>query len=96
MGSIVSITTHKEKWNLTGKEAKIKTTGEEIIEVVIGEADYDYDGWCDITIWIRKTVYDKVMSGAYSIDKDSHWRRQLYILDENGKNIEPFKENFIY
>lgn len=94
MGSLVSVFQNKQRWMTTGRVVKLRDTGEECVEVVYGSADNDYEGSADLTIYMRKSVYDKVMSGEYSIKQTR--TDSLVVLDKKGIPVRPIVEEYVY
>lgn len=66
------IETNPNKWKSC--EAKIyysksNLTHEPIYKMTVGEIDSDFSGIHDFNIYIRKPIYDKLISGEYVVDK---------------------------
>ena len=60
-----------------------------------GTLDDDPDGLVDLEMSMRKSVYDKLISGTYKISPDSRWRHKLIITDKDG-NIIPSLAGTVY
>jgi hypothetical protein len=56
----------------------------------------DFPGVQDMEIYMRKSVYNKLLSGEYIVAKESDFKRSLIIKDKNGNIVEPVKEDFCY
>ena len=97
MGSIINIWSNPKKWYIetTPEPIFTKKTHEELIKAHIGVGDYDYHGSDDIVVYVRKSIYDKLLSGEYTVK-----RNQIKLVIENKDKtvVEPFYENgqFIY
>ena len=97
VGSIYSICSDWKRWINTSKHSVLKDTKEPVTLFIIGSANYDYEGDKDIEIYIRDSVYEKLCSGEYLIDKTAMLSRKLVIKDKGtGKIIEPICEGFCY
>ena len=57
--------------------------------------DYDYLGPDDIIVYIRKSIYEKLVSGEYLVKKN---QIKLVIEDRNGHIVEPLYKDgqFLY
>lgn len=97
MGSIINIWTNPQNWHIETPPNSFftKTTKEELVKAHIGVGDYDYHGADDIVVYVRKTIFNKLLSGEYIVKKN---QIKLVIEDKNGNRIEPFYEDgqFIY
>lgn len=96
MGSIYCIYSDYRKWFKTNKHNTLKGTKEPITLFIIGCADFDYEGNSDITMYIRDSIYEKLCTGEYHVDKISNPSRKLIIRDKNNEFITPVKEDFCY
>lgn len=92
MGSIININTNPKNWAIIDdtKPLILKDTGEELYRVCIGVGDYDYSGQDDITLFIRKKIYDKLIGGEYRVRRN---QIRLVVEDKNGNIVEPYFEN---
>lgn len=97
MGSIYHIQTNPKAWSAynSGKKLKEEYGGHELMKICYGVFD-DFPGIQDLEMYMRKPVYDKLMSGEYRVSKESHCKRSLIITDKSGNIIEPIKEDFCY
>ena len=97
MGSIINIKTNPKNWYIitTSNPIFAKATGEELVKAWIGVGDYDYLGKDDIIVYVRKSIYEKLISGEYLVKKN---QIKLIIEDRNGRIIEPLHEDgqFLY
>lgn len=95
MGSIVRIYRDPKQIKMVhGQKATLKTTGEEVVQVMYGYADYDYEGECDLTIYMRRWIYEGIKTLKYRIKiiNDYHFT----VVDENGNLIPPYNDGMIY
>lgn len=97
MGSICHINMNPTTWTAfdNGKRLKPEFGGEPLMTVRYGTLDDDPDGLVDLEMSMRKSVYDKLISGAYKISPDSRWRHKLIITDKDG-NIIPSLAGTVY
>lgn len=91
MGSIIQIYHNPNRWKVIQEGLRLKENGEEILKVEIGMFDDDIQGLSDIQQYIRKSVYDKLISGEYTIKSGKIVR--LEILDNSGKIVIPYLED---
>lgn len=91
MGSIIQIYHNPNRWKVIQEGLRLKENGEELLKVEIGEFDDDIQGLSDIQQYIRKSVYDKLISGEYTIKSGKIVR--LEILDNSGKIVIPYLED---
>ena len=97
MGSICSINRCPKTWPayLSGKKLKDEYGGEDLMTIQYGFFDDDLRAF-DMEMYMRKSVYEKLMSGEYSVRKDSSIMRRLIIIDKDGQEIKPMAEDFCY
>lgn len=97
MGSICSINTNPATWPAydSGRKLKPEFGGESLMTVRYGTFDDDPGGLTDMEIYMRTSVYDKLMDGTYKVSPDSCWRRKLIITDKGG-NIIPSLGGTVY
>ncbi len=97
MGSIINIWTDPKKWYIetTPNPLFTKTTSEELLKAHVGVGDYDYHGADDVVIYVRKSIYEKLISGEYIVKRN---QIKLVIENKNGNLIKPFYEDgqFVY
>ena len=91
MGSIWYISTNPMRWTAyeTGTRLKEEYGGEELIKICYGSFDDDPGGSVDLEMLMRRSVYEKVMSGEYSVSPESKKRRKLILIDHSGKEVPP-------
>lgn len=95
MGSIVYIIREPKNLIVVQDGYQSKVTGENLLKIIYGNYD-DYDGCCDLTIYIRESVLNKLYSGEYHIGEFSKTGRNFIIFDKEGNMIQPIKEDFCY
>lgn len=88
IGSITYINRNPKQWRAydSGKKLKPEFGGEKLMVIYYGTFDDDPDGTCEMTMYMRESVYNNLMTGTYSVSPNSMHR--LIILDEN-KHIVP-------
>ena len=96
MGSIYHINKNPEKWNAhyPGISLKPEHGGEPLLKIIYGTCDDDPGGIEELTMLMRKSVYEKIMNGEYSISTQSN--RTLVVIDRNGNMIPPLNSDTIY
>lgn len=91
MGSITHIERNPQKWKILRDDLRIKDTGEELLQVEIGDVDDYPDGCIKLIQFIRKFVYDKLISREYSIKRGPIQR--LEIVDAAGNMVKPYLDD---
>lgn len=91
MGSIIHIDHNPKRWRVIRDDLKLKETGESLLQVEIGDLDDYPDGCTELVQYIRKSVYDKLISGEYTVKSGRITR--LEILNKEGNEIKPYFED---
>lgn len=91
MGSICHIYMNPAHWNayLTSKRLKAAFGGESLYNVRYGVIDDDPDGTTDLEMLMRESVYQKVLSGEYTVSPMSRHRHTLLLEDKAGIQVPP-------
>lgn len=91
MGSICYINSNPATWSVVESKKKLKAEygGEPLLEVSYGIFDDYPEGPQELTMYMRKSVYDMLISGRYTVAEDSKWRHKLILLDCNGRVVPP-------
>lgn len=91
MGSICYIDTNPNRWKVreTNKKLKEEYGGEELLEVCYGSLDDDPGGAFDMEMYMRKSIYEKLIAGKYKVSPESKWKRKLIVLDVAGNEVPP-------
>ena len=92
---IFSVETDIPKW----KELKCKKTfyvetdnmPDKILKFRVGEVECSFEGNFDIEIHIRKSVYEKLLSGEYEVGLADNG--DVIVKDKNGKIVPPYSRN---
>lgn len=94
MGTICSINTRPNTWPAFTTEAKLKPEfGTDPLYVIhYGSLDDDPVGVSDLTMLMRKSIYDKLLSGEYVVSPDSNRVNRLIVLDRDGKTVQPLSD----
>lgn len=99
MGNIIYIEKNPRKWKFIDCESSLKTDpNEKLIKVTYGELDDDPLGTYDLEILMRKSVYDKLISGECRIE-DSTGRLKGFdfcVIDKDNNLIDPISDGTIY
>lgn len=97
MGSIVHINTRPRTWTAydSGRKLRKEYGGEPIWYVCYGTHDDDPVGVTDLDMYMRESVYNKLISGEYHIQLNSN-RRAFTVCDKDGNTIEPISPGFCY
>lgn len=91
MGSIISIAHNPKRWIVDPRDTFLKETGERILYVTTGDFDDDLTGLSPIELYIRESIYKKLLSGEYMV-QPGHLTR-LIILDSDKNQVKPYLEN---
>ena len=97
MGSICSINRNPKTWPayLSGKKLKPEYGGEDLMAITYGFFDDDLRAF-DMEMYMRKSIYDKCISGEYRIRRDSSTMRRLIVIDKHGTEVKPIASDFCY
>lgn len=89
MGSICWIEKDPKKWKLreTTKKLKEEYGGEGLLKVKYGE--FDDECLCDMEMYMRFSVWEKILTGEYTVSPNSKWQRKLILVDKEGKEVLP-------
>lgn len=91
MGSICHIKNDPKTWTAIPSDKKTKPEygSEPLVDITYGNFDDDPGGDFELTMLMRKSIYDRLLSGEYSIMPDSSILRCLRICDSAGRHIPP-------
>ena len=88
MGSIINIWGNPKNWYIDDtKELSLKETGEALVVAHVGVGDWDYLGQDDVVVYIRKSIYDKLMTGEYKVRRN---QIKLVVEDTTGNIVQPY------
>ncbi len=89
MGSICWIEKDPQKWRVynSGKRLKEEFGGEELLKIIFGS--FDDECLCEMEMYMRPSVYEKVLKGEYSVSPESKWKHDLILIDKDGKKVPP-------
>ena len=95
MGSICSITSNPARWNAfaSGLTLKQEFGGETLLEVTFGWFDDYPEGACDMKMYMRESVYNKVMQKEYKVSPESKWKHRLILVDGEGREVPALAGN---
>ena len=96
MGSIVYINKDPNKWSIIDNGLILNEENEFEPVIKIGYGTFDDDPCCtvDLYMYMRKSIYNLLLSGDYHVDKKS--LRVLKINDKKGEYIHPLVDEMIY
>lgn len=96
MGSIVHINKKPKTWITLdeGKTLNDNYGNEPIIKIRYGSFDDDPDGFVYLEMYMRRNIYEKLISGEYNIS--SAHIRDLRVVDKHNTIIEPLADGVIY
>ena len=91
MGSICWIDGNPKRWRAceTGQELKPEFGGEELVQVYYGTFDDDPGGAFELEMLMRRSVYEKALSGEYMVSPASKWEHRLILIDSKCKEVVP-------
>lgn len=91
MGSICYVNKTPATWTVIESQKKLRPEygSEPLLEVTYGIYDDDPDGPAEMKMYMRRSVYDMLISGRYTVSDDSKWRRKLILLDQGGRVVPP-------
>lgn len=91
MGSIWHIHSNVKLWKVykTDKKLKEEYGGEELLRICYGSLDDDPVGICDLEMFMRQSVFQKVIEGEYKISPESKWKHRLILINSAGDEIPP-------
>ncbi len=87
MGSICSIYKPKD-WMIKQQGINKHIQNDIVYNIIIGEWD-DYPTAGEITMWISKINYEKILSHEYFITINAYAERPIHIFDKDKNEIEP-------
>ena len=90
IGSICYINKNPRTWHSeeTSLVTKKEYGSEELVKICYGEFD-DFPAPFELTMLMRKSIYNKLISGEYKVSSDCHFNRELTVIDRNNNKIEP-------
>lgn len=88
MGSICYCL-RKECWEVL-KEGRLKANVKSVYEVKVGEYD-DYPECGIMSMFMLKSVYEKIMTGEYSVIHQPYSYPPVLITDQNNNIINPLE-----
>lgn len=92
MGSIVHINRNPKTW-VAIDEGRTLTASyhyEPILKVRYGTFDDDPDGLVDMEMYMRKSIYDRLIMGEYKVAVSNV--RDMQIIDSNNQIVKPINE----
>lgn len=95
MGSITSINRNPKSWSVLDRGETLKTTDEPVVKVQYGACD-DYPGMYELSMYMRKSVYGKCISGEYAVSPESGLVTGLVLVDRTGNPVPPVKTGVVY
>lgn len=95
MGSITSIRRNPKTWSVLNRGETLKSTGEPVLKVQYGACD-DYPGMYELSMYMRKSVYEKCLSGEYTVSPESCLMMGLVLVDRTGNPVPPVKTGVVY
>lgn len=96
MGSIYSINRRPETWPVLDEGLRTRPAygGLPIVKITYGSLDDDPTGISDLTMYMRKHIYESLLDGTCKVGPD-HIRLSV-INTETGREIEPLMPEFCY
>lgn len=95
MGSITSINRNPKSWSVLDRGETLKSTGEPVLKIRYGTCD-DYPDMSELSMYMRKSVYDRCLSGEYVVSPESGPANGLVLMDKDRRPVTPVKAYFVY
>lgn len=95
MGSITSINRNPKSWPVLDRGETLKATGEPVLKVRYGTCD-DYPDISELSMYMRKSVYDRCLSGEYAVSPESGLATGLVLMDRDRAPVPPVKTGVVY
>ena len=99
MGNIIYIEKNPRKWKSIDCGSSLKSDPDEkLVRVTYGEFDDDPLGTYDLDMLMRKSVYDKLISGEYHIEDNTGKLKEsdFCVIDKDNHLIDPISDGSIY
>ena len=96
MGKIYYINKNPKTWHAheTNMTLKPEYGGEKLMKITYGECDDYPTGLTDLDMYMRKSIYQSIMSEEFRVgSKDG---QTLTVYDNDGNEILPLTEGIIY
>ena len=95
MGSICYIINNPENWYVfdSGKRLKPQFGGEALLEVRFGSFDDYPDGESEMKMYMRESVYQKLMRKEYKVSPNSKWKHRLILINGAGEEVPALDSN---
>ena len=77
-----------QDWKIKFKGNNKNVDNDIVYNMIIGEFDDEITAG-EITMWISKVNYDKIMSNEYAVTKSPYSARPIRIFDKSQNEIEP-------
>ena len=96
MGSILNINRAPKSWPAwdEGRRLKPPYGTESLMLIQYGTLDDDRDGPLPMSMHMRRSIYEKCLSGEYVPEEDPG--RGLLLRDRNGDAVPPLRPGFVY
>ena len=93
MGSIYYIATNPKRWRTydSGLRLRDEYGGETLTKIIYGTFD-DYPCEFELEMYMRKSVYEKLINNEYFVSSKSSFMHRLVILDANGNEVTPLSD----
>lgn len=98
MGAFCHIEKNPKEWIIFTTDCKLKPEygEEELYKVRYGVFDDEPGGQFDLEMYMRKSIFQKAISGKYRVSKESKSKKRLILLDFDEHEIKPLIADICY
>lgn len=97
MGSICSINTNPKTWPaISAGHLTPEYGGGQLLQITYGWFDDDPSGAFELKMYMRASIYERLLKGEYKVPRESNMRRKLIIVDAQNNFVAPLLDEFCY
>lgn len=89
METICRIETDPEKWKIRNTDMHLEKEfgGERLLQISFGSLENN--GIFEMKMYMRPSVYKKLLEKEYTVATESNWKHRLVLIDKENKKVEP-------